>query len=266
MVDSGGFKLGCQSIVWGPRAIRRELPGVLCEIAQCGYRGAEIGARHLDLSENDKIHRLLSENSLELVGLHTGSDCLGEEEARSGFPRAREILDAVVELGGCHIIISGPPTEKEMGNLDELGTIADKKGVKICYHNHYREIEDHCRILRGICDNTDPGLVGLALDLGWVHRAGGKVLGVIDEFMDRISLFHFKDVVGILPEERENLVGGLDGAVEIGAGDLPWVSIVDTIRDNSYCGWIVVEQDRTRKTPAASSCQSRRYLREVCGI
>ena len=252
--------------MWGSRAIREELPRVLEEIAGCGYRGVEVGARHLDLLGTERIDRLLSDNSLELVGLHTDSTCLGMEEARGGFPEATGILEAVAELGGYQIIISGPPSDEELGNLDDLGMLAEKSGIRLCYHNHYREIEDDCRVLSKICAGSDPGLVGLALDLGWVHRAGGSVLEVIGEFIERIALFHFKDVVGVLPEDRENLEGGLDGAVEIGSGDLCWSSIVNAIRDYSYSGWIVVEQDRTRKTPAISSCQSRRYLRDVCGI
>jgi inosose dehydratase len=106
----------------------------------------------------------------------------------------------------------------------------------------------------------------LALDLGWVHRAGESAEEAIEEFTDRVQIFHFKDVVGILPEKREGLTGDLAAAVEIGEGDLCWKSIVRLIRAGGFSGWIVVEQDSTRRSPAASSRQSRRYLRDVCGI
>lgn len=264
--DAGALRVGCQTIIWGPDAVREDLPRVLGEVADCGYDGVEIGARHLDLSKTGPTRRLLSDNSLELVGLHTNQSCLSEKEARGGFTAGKAILGAIAELGGHHLIISGEPSGQELGNLEELASIAEVSGVKVCYHNHYREIEHDYRGLRRICGSTDPALVGLALDLGWVHRAGGSVEEAIEEFVDRVRIFHFKDVVGVLSEEKEDLGADLAAAVEIGEGDLCWTSIVRLIQAHGFSGWAVVEQDSTKGSPAVSSRQSRRYLRDICGI
>jgi sugar phosphate isomerase/epimerase len=138
--------------------------------------------------------------------------------------------------------------------------------LKVCYHNHYQEIDNDYRGLRQICNLTHPDLVSLALDLGWVHRAGENVQETIKEFVDRVELFHFKDVVGVLPAERNSLTNDLAAAVEIGEGDLCWTSIVGLLKKHAFSGWVVVEQDNTDKSPRVSYCQSRRYLNEVCGI
>ncbi len=266
MAEDPDLKVGCQTIVWGSGAIRADLPRVLKEVANCGYQGVEIGARHLDLSEIGPTKGRLVENSLELVGLHANRSCVSDEEATIGFPEGRRILEAIIELEGDHLIISGQPSGQELANLESLASIADSSGVTVCYHNHYREIEDDYRGLRRILDSTDPDSVGLALDLGWVHRAGECAEDAVGDFMDRVRIFHFKDVVGVLPEERDNLTGDLAAAVEIGEGDICWTHIVEMVTDRGFSGWIVVEQDATEKSPQASSCQSRRYLREVCGI
>jgi inosose dehydratase len=259
------LRVGCQTIVWGSDAIREDLPRVLKEVAGCGYQGVEIGARHLDLSEIGRTKRLLAENRLELVGLHTNRSCISDEEAMGGFAEGRRILDAIAELDGDHLIISGEPSSQELGNLERLALIAENWGVRICYHNHYLEIEDGYKGLRRILESTDPNAVGLALDLGWVHRAGESAEDAVEEFIDRVEILHFKDVIGVLPEERDNLTD-LAAAVEIGEGDLCWTHIVEMARDRGFSGWIVVEQDTTEQSPQDSSCQSRRYLREVCGI
>ncbi len=264
--DENAFKIGCQSIVWGSDQINTNLPQVLNEISDCDYQGVEIGARHLDTSKIHQTKKLLSESGLELVGLHTNKACLTEDEAQNGFPEGRRILDAITGLNGEYMMISGEPSPEELPNLNKLGSIARRMDVEICYHNHYREIEEDYRGLRRVCDSTEAELVGLALDLGWVHRAGEKAQQAINEFSDRLTVLHFKDVVGVLPEDKEEYSGDLVQAVELGEGDLNWESIVDLLRDIGYNGWIVVEQDTTQKTPAESACQSRRYLREACGI
>ena len=267
VLDTGHAKVGCQTIIWGSDAIREDLPRVLGEVAGCGYDGVEIGARHLDLTRPGPTKQLLSANSLELVGLHTNKSCLSQEEARRGFTEGRAIMHAIARLGGDHLIISGQPSGQELHNLDELALIAERSRVKVCYHNHYQEIEDDYRGLREICASTDPALVGLALDLGWIHRAGASAEEAIREFVDRVQILHFKDVTGILPPNREGLTGeDLAAAVEIGQGDLSWMPIVGLIQDHGFSGWIVVEQDSTKKSPAASSRQSREYLRDACGI
>jgi sugar phosphate isomerase/epimerase len=78
--DARPYRVGCQTIIWGSDAIRGDLPRVLGEVAECGYDGVEIGARHLDPSRLGPTGRLLSDKSLELVGLHTDTSCLSEEE------------------------------------------------------------------------------------------------------------------------------------------------------------------------------------------
>jgi hypothetical protein len=125
----------------------------------------EIGARHLDLLSNSRTKYLLSDNSLELVGLHTDKSCLSADESRSGFKKGREILNALVELEGYHMIISGPPSLRELRNLDQLSLLAKNSGLKVCYHNHYQEIDKDYRGLRQICNLTHPDRVSSALDL-----------------------------------------------------------------------------------------------------
>jgi sugar phosphate isomerase/epimerase len=264
--DADEIKVGCQSIIWGSDTIRTDLPRVISEIADCGYQGVEIGARHLDLKSPARIKRLLSESSIKLVGLHTDKSCLGAEESRCGFKKGREILNSLVELEGDYLIISGQPSRLEVKNLEQLGLYAERVGLKVCYHNHYQEIHNDYRGLRQICTWTHPDLVNLALDLGWVHRAGKNAQEAIKEFMDRVELYHFKDVVGVLPLERNSLTGDLAAAVEIGEGDLCWTSIVGLLKEQAFSGWVVVEQDSTKKSPVVSCCQSRKYLKEVCSI
>ena len=255
------ISVGCQTITWGPEKNRNAIGEVIKEVAAAGYEGVEIGARHLDLARPQDFKQILDENGLKLVALHIGGDFLNPQSVASDRSRIDEVLDFLAALGSEYLAISGIRKDsaaleefrKEAVELDRLGATCRARDIKLCYHNHYWEIENNVAGLRLLCEGTDPANVSLALDVGWVERAGGSPVDVFQEFINRIGYIHFKDTK--------------DGEfIEVGQGTVDFRGIMKVLQSVSKEWWIVTEQDTTRRLPFESVKMSRDYLRDTFGL
>lgn len=250
------MKLGIQTRPWGPEKNREQLSDVLADIATAGYDGFEIGAQHLDISKPEILTQLAAEHNLQVVGIHVGGEIHDPESVRAALENLERIVAYARQVGATFIPYSGKlkenKTETELGhqaeNLNRIGELCRNQGLQLCYHNHFWEIENDAAELRHLCDHTDPALVSLCLDVGWVERAGGSPVAVVEAFLDRVGYFHIKDTTS---EEW----------MEVGYGTVDFAGLFNLIGDR-YDGWLVVEQDETRRAPLESAQMSRTYLKE----
>lgn len=106
-------------------------------------------------------------------------------------------------------------TKARAAQLNANGKIASKFGIKLFAHNHTGEFEH-------LADNdktefdvllaeTDPALVTMQLDIGWVYVAGLDPLELFRRHPGRFELWHVKDVFGLKtvnpklsPNERQS--------------------------------------------------------------
>lgn len=253
------MKLAVQTRPWGVERNRNDLNGVLAEVAAAGYDGFEIGNQHLDLSKPHLLQALAEAHGLAVAGIHAGgeiSDPAAVEKARADITR---IAEFIVDVGAHILPFSGMPKENkrpaelrmEADNLNRIGELCAVHGVMLCYHNHYWEIQNDCHELQYLCDHTDPALVHLCLDLGWVQRAGGSPPAVAQRFAERIAYVHIKDTT---PDEWR----------ELGMGDITWMNLLQFI-DELNLSWGTVEQDEVSRPPVESATISRTFLREMMG-
>jgi sugar phosphate isomerase/epimerase len=250
------MKIGIQTRPWGPEMNREQLLAVLADIAAAGYDGFEIGAQHLQIDQPEILRELAANHGLEVVGIHVGGEIYDPESVKAALDNLGRIIAYARQVGASYIPFSGKMKENKTAteleyqaqNLNQIGRLCQQHGLKLCYHNHFWEIEQEGAELRHLCDHTDPALVSLCLDVGWVQRAGGSPVAVVEEFMERVGYFHLKDTT---PEEWR----------EIGYGTVDFGNLLKVIKDR-YDGWLVVEQDETRRQPVESAQMSRTYLKE----
>lgn len=251
------MNVGIQTRPWGPEMNREDLTQILSEVSSVGYDGFEIGAQHLDISNPNSLRTLAANHNLNVVGIHVGGEIYNPESVQAAMENLERIVTFAKAVGAPYIPFSGKfkenKTEAEMAaqadNLNQIGRLCQKQGLKLCYHNHFWEIENDCAELHHLCNNTDPALVWLCLDVGWVQRAGGSPEAVVETFFNRVAYFHIKDTT---PDEWR----------EVGYGDVDCASVFQIIR-RRYDGWLVVEQDETRRQPIESAQMSRDYLRQL---
>lgn len=250
------MKIGIQTRPWGPEKNRQQLTEVLADIARTGYDGFEIGAQHLEIARPEILQQLAAEHGLSVVGIHVGGEIYDPQSVQAALDNLERIIAYAKSVGAAYIPYSGKLKENksevelahQAENLNRIGQLCQKQGLRLCYHNHYWEIENDCAELRHLCRHTDPDLVWLCLDVGWVARAGGDPVAVAEEFWDRVGYFHLKDTT---PDEW----------MEIGSGTVDFAGLFKLIQGR-YDGWLVVEQDETRRQPVDSARLSRNYMKE----
>lgn len=259
------MKIAIQSNAWSNEMHSNHLPQMLAEIAQAGYQGVEIGAHRLDQDHPEFFVQLLKENGLELAGIHTHGELFNPEAMQEAMPRIRKAVEYAAAVNSPLVMFSGKAkpgkTEADQAHeakmLDQIGETVHHHGMTLCYHNHYWEIEHKQKELRYLCEHTNPGLVSLVMDVGWVHRAGGRPEEVIPEFLPRIRSFHFKD---FRVKDAAN-----DTWTELGQGYVDFPRILDVIRGKGDF-WIIVERDEPMPDAAESARISARYLKNLLSV
>jgi sugar phosphate isomerase/epimerase len=254
------MKIGVQTRPWGPEMNGQNLPQVIADVAAAGYDGIEIGAQHLDLSQHDSLSRELTDHGLSVAGIHVGGEIYDPKSVREALDNLERTIGFAARVGAPFLPFSGrrkaDKSEEELlhqaDSLNRIGRMCREKGLTLCYHNHFWEIENDCAELHHLCDHTDPHLVSLCLDVGWVERAGHSPVDVARRFLDRVAYLHLKDTKD-------------DEWMEVGQGTVDFPGLFDLIGGRDW-QWLVVEQDETRRSPLESARLSREYLEKRAGV
>jgi len=85
--------------------------------------------------------------------------------------------------------------------LNEIGRITQKHGIKVIVHNHTEEFEPLAdssqRPYDVLLAETDPSLVAMELDIGWATVAGQNALDLFKRAPGRFEIWHVKDITGL---------------------------------------------------------------------
>jgi sugar phosphate isomerase/epimerase len=129
-------------------------------------------------------------------------------------------IEEAINSGQEYLICSSMPsngqTLENYKNVAEQFNIAGEKcknaGIKFGYHNHDYEFEsDKGVVLYDVLmDNTQPDLVNMELDLGWVVTAGKNPLNYFNKYKGRFPLWHLKDMDLVKKQSTEFGKGSLD--------------------------------------------------------
>lgn len=154
-----------------------------------------------------EVREILDANGLVCPSVHLNLRNSIEEE-----------IEAALVLGAESLFLSAPAQlfilegSKFIGIRDDIGLdtwreIADeqnvrgercrKAGLTYGYHNHHFEFAEVDGVLPYdlLLERTDPQLVALEADLGWMHVAGVDPLVYFDRFPGRFPVCHVKDVL-----------------------------------------------------------------------
>lgn len=170
----------------------------------------------------------------------------------------QQTMNEAVEAGQEYLVCSSMPTQGQTADnykkvaaaFNKAGEECKRLGLKFGYHNHDYEFEqENGQVLYDVLlDNTDPGLVHMELDLGWVIAAGKDPLDYFTKHPGRFPLWHLKD----MDLEKKK-------STEFGKGSL---DIAEMLRHRKQSGlkYFFVEQEEYTTTPLESIQYNMDYL------
>src|SRR5260370_35660427 len=116
----------------------------------------------------------IARGGLPLIGHHIGAALLfNPARTEKEQEQIAQVARAVKDFGGEYLMLSGNGTpetpaalKSKCRELNRAGNDCRELGIRLCSHNHARELENGARVLRAILDDTDPRLVSILLDVG----------------------------------------------------------------------------------------------------
>jgi inosose dehydratase len=261
----GRLKFGYHSLCWGTyEAERYEVDRIAAEIAEAGFRGVEFAHQLQHFERVPDLDGVMRELGLELATLscsisYQADDPMEETLARAEYAVARGVTE-LMTVGGWGEDWSDK-SDAQIGALARsLDTICERfrdRGLTTAYHPHLQTCCENAadveRLLR-FSKHTH-----LCLDNAHFDLAGDSAADFVRTHAKRIGLVHVKD---FKPGPGRETCGKEGDFCELGEGDLDVESFLDALVRIGFKGWVIVELDRTRRTPLESAQMSAAYLRE----
>jgi sugar phosphate isomerase/epimerase len=128
-------------------------------------------------------------------------------------------------------IMKGPAVDDWKKNADafnKIGDLCKKSGLTFAYHNHnleFRKIGDvvpYDLLLK----ETDPALVSMEMDIGWVIAGGADPVAYLTKYPSRYSSVHIKDLKNEgIPNTNMKMVSAI-----IGQGIVDWSKVLPAVK------------------------------------
>ncbi|MDO9376557.1 MAG: sugar phosphate isomerase/epimerase, partial [Ferruginibacter sp.] len=170
-------------------------------------------------------------------------------------------MEDAVASGQKYVICSSMPSsgqtidnyKKVAEAFNKAGEKCNKLNLKFGYHNHEYEFEqDQGKVLYDILlDETDPALVCMELDLGWVIIPGKDPLDYFTRYPGRFPLWHLKDMD--LTKKH---------STEFGKGGLNIQQMFDNAKKSGLDNYFI-EQEEYASSPLQSMKENMQYLKKI---
>ncbi len=265
------------------------------EMALAGFSGCSVGHKYpADVAvltqELDRRHLRVSEpwtslfftceamydktvsdfrKSLAFIKAMHGTDVVVAELGRSSHPLP-------VALVPNKAVFSDAQWDALTRGLNELGAIASREGMRLCYHHHMGTGVQTREEVDRLAASTDPKLVNFCFDTGHILYGGGDPLSLATDYGDRIKHVHLKNIRRPIMEQalRDHL--SFEDAIKAGIFTVPgdpegcvdFQPILQALADHHFEGWLVTEaeQDPAKANPLTYATMARNHLRELVGF
>ena len=230
--------------------LAKDYAGTLRQVAAAGYREVEAAGYFSQTAK--QVRGAMQSTGLRCVSAHYAYDDLAHDLERTlafnhevgveylicSFPGLKD-RSRLADLSYANRVRSFN-LEDYRWNADrfnELGAKVKGAGMKFGYHNHTMEFASQQGVvpLDELLRLTDPALVTLELDCGWVVVGGASPEDYLRRYPERISMLHVKDF--------QKSAGGAPRAAELGRGTLDYKAILAAVRPGSLRHTFVEQED-----------------------
>ena len=231
----------------------RDARGTLAKLAKMGYREIESAnsskGHYYGLSPKE-VKQVVRELGLTMRSGHVPID-----------DKWQQAVDDAAEVGQQYLVCPVLPSEGQTVSnyeraadiFNKSAEISAKSGVRFAYHNHASEFEkDNGRVLYDVLlEKTDPKLVDMEMDLGWVAAAGQNPFAYFERYPNRFPLWHLKDMK---KDEVRSTV--------LGTGRLDVTKLLRSAKQSGM-KYFFVEQEEYEGTPLSNMQGNIAYLKKL---
>lgn len=260
---------------------------ILDEIARLGYDGCQFG---LGFPTGGALRTGLARRDLRLAEVYVSLPCEVDGPVPDALELGRERLAILHDAGGeilCAALDLSPGRSETAGRTNRPGTpglteagwrrlaeLVDRlageaigAGHRLAFHPHAGTFVETPAEIARFAAATDPSTVGVCLDVGHALVGGGDPIALIASLGPRVTHVHLKDVDGsVLDRLRADRTLDFRDAIrarlftELGAGRLDVIGVLSALHEQSYRGWLMVEQDSCWGPPSEAAAIGRRVL------
>ncbi|MBL8175037.1 MAG: sugar phosphate isomerase/epimerase [Bryobacterales bacterium] len=266
----GKWRAGCQTRAYGsPLPKRDEFLAALDGIREAGFAGFETNFVSLEHSfENaSPMKEEFSKRGLELIGLHGSPRLANAEVAEAEMRKGERIAQGIRSLGGQLFVMSGSGIARSADgtlrgdamelwcrNLNAFGRFCANEGVRLCVHNHAKEVSNRAEELLAVMEGTDKRWVSFVVDVSFFLDVGLKPEDWVGRFAGRMEGIHVRD----------HKAGK---EVVLGEGELNGEAVAAALRNNGWSGWVILELNRrTDRTSFRMIDEARGWMKLRMGI
>jgi len=269
---------------------------MLDEMVEAGYTGTELGPYGFFPTELDVLRPQLEKRNLTLLASFVPVVLSDPASANIAVEQIRKVGNLLAGLKAPFLVLADAQsterdrisgrvpadgtaslTSEQWKNVAKVvadaGRVSNDFGLDLVFHPHVATYIETPEETERLFDVTSATNMGLCLDTGHCVYGGGDPAAEAEKYRSILRYVHVKDISDkILAESRRQALT-FDQAIEekvftiIGQGSINFPQFFRVLANNSYSGWMVVEQDvKFRATvipPAVSIAESLKYLRGV---
>ena len=231
--QSGPIPLGLQ--MYTVRAdLAKDFDGTTKKLREYGIRHVQANLTMSGKSSQDQ-KKLYDSLGITWISIHAGGDGLRKDldatiaEAKSVGIKNITCSFPIYPLDR-GAIMAGPGLQGWKQNADafnKIGAACKAAGMTFSYHNHNIEFHKVGDVTPYdyLIQNTDPALVGMEMDIGWVVAGGADPVAYLNKYPTRFRSLHIKDLKN---EGIPNTNGKMVSAI-IGQGIIDWKKLLPAI-------------------------------------
>lgn len=248
--------------------LSKDFDGTLRKVAAIGYKEVEAAGYYKKTAAD--FRKSIQNAGLTLpAGHYSLQDLLDGTEAKLAFAQEAGLryvicsFPFVANPGRFHAdkyyqeISAGITLDDWKWNFDQfnhMGEQVKKAGMRFGYHNHNIEFRKVNGVL--VYDEmlrlTDPALVTMEMDIGWVAATGNDPVAYLEKYPQRYELLHVKDIKPGPPA----IEGEGTGSTELGRGTIDWKKVFATAKKASIKHYFVEQEDPFTDMPVMEAIKA----------
>ncbi len=160
------------------------------------------------------------------------------------------------------VIMKGPTVDDWKRNADafnKVGELCRNSGLSFGYHNHNLEFRKIGDVLPYdlLLQQTDPALVGMEMDIGWVVAGGADPIAYLTKYPSRYISVHIKDLKNVgIPNTNMKMTSAI-----IGSGIIDWGKVLPAVKKSGVQTAYLELEEPYDPSPIGMVTASAAYLK-----